>query len=278
MILFGKKYAVMDEMALEGGAGGGGPAAGAEGAAAPEFTASMALNSVTETPEDKANAAAVAALANEASGWVDPGKGSVSYEKTGDAALDVALDFVARAGFSHSHPAVIAAASGDFGLLAAALAEKGVAGWEQHLGLAKEAYGRFQGQAAEKNAQIKAACLHATDGDEQMWADTLAWGSANAEPHEKEQVNAALAAGGIQAEAMAAYLVSQYRSASGVTYNPTAKAVNANAAGAGAGAGTYALSPAQYSAEVAKLRQGGRQVDGSPEYKALQQRRAAFRG
>jgi hypothetical protein len=273
MIRFGKHYTLMDEAGDASTAGGA-----VTQAAAPEFTASLALASTTATPEDSAKAAVVQQLATENAGWVDPAKATVSYEKTGDAALDVALDFLGRAGFSHHHPAVTAAANGDFSLLGAALAEKGVQGWEQHLGLAKEAYGRFQGEAAQKNEDIKAACLHAADGDQKTWDDTLAWASANADPHEKGPINEALAQGGVVAQAMAAFLVTQYRSASGVTYNPTAKAVNPNAAGSGAPTGAGPLSPAAYAGEVAKLRKSGQQVEGSREYAALQQRRLAFRG
>jgi hypothetical protein len=242
----------------------------------PEAKVALPLASEAVTPEQAAERAQAAEL--EKGGWVDPSKGAVSFEKTGDAGLDVALDFIGRAGFTANHPAVQAAAQGEFSLLAAALAEKGVTGWEQHLNLAKEAQGRFAEQEKAKSAAIYDACLHAAGGDEKVWAETLEWASANAEPAEKEAINTALASGGVLAEAVSQWLVNSYRGAPGVTISPQASAVNAAVvAGAGAAAGNGPLSPAEYAREVAKIRQQG-SIEGSREYAALQARRAMYRG
>ncbi|MBU9528229.1 hypothetical protein [Burkholderia multivorans] len=285
MIRFGKHAVLMDEAAdgMTGAAGGGGVAdsgvtAGAAADAGQEFSISLDVTSTHETPEEKQARELGAQLEREGNGWVDPAKGIVTYERTGDPALDMALDFIGKAGYSHSHPAVQAALNGNFDLLSAELAAKGISGWEQHLALGKSAYEKHVKEQAAKTAEIKQLCIAAA-GDEKTWTDTLAWASQNAEPHEKEQVNAALAQGGIVAEAMSAYLVHAYRNASGVTVTPQRSAVNPNAASARAGAqGAGPLSPSQYAAEVAKLRASGRPIEGTPEYAALQKRRAMYRG
>src|SRR5690606_29641493 len=67
-------------------------------------------------------------------------EGEIEFEATGDPGLDYALSFIARAGIDDQHPAFIAAANGDFGLLKATLAEKGLPGWEQAIALGEKAY------------------------------------------------------------------------------------------------------------------------------------------
>lgn len=278
---FRKRFPLMDEVAVDGGQSGGSGGFDENAEHENEHVAELALNSTKSDPAAEAAAAQAAAVADalnkEADGWVDPSKGSVAFDATGDAGLDVALAFVAKAGFTHHHPAVQAAAKGDFSLLSAALAAKGVPGWEQHVALAKDGYARAQTEVKAHNEAIKTVCL-AVAGDQATWDATLAWGSANADAEEKGPINAALAQGGIVGEAMAAYLVQQYK-ASNSTRSPTRSAVNpSKAASVVGGAGSGPLSPADYSKAVAALRGTGKQVDGSPEYKALQQRRSQYRG
>ncbi|WP_321932627.1 hypothetical protein [Burkholderia cenocepacia] len=284
MIRFGKRMVLMDEAVGDGSAASAGGSSGFDmnaeqgPAAGQPVQISLGATSTQHTHDEQKSLEVGAQLVNEGNGWVDPSKGVVSYEKTGDAALDMALDFIGKAGYSHSHPAVQAALSGNFDLLSAELAAKGITGWEQHLALGKSAYEKHSQAEAAKTEEIKQLCIGAA-GDEKTWADTLAWASQNADADEKEPINAALAQGGIVAEAVAQFLVGAYRNASGVTIAPQKSAVNPNAASARAGAqGAGPLSPAQYAAEVAKLRQGGRQVEGTREYAALQQRRAMYRG
>src|ERR1700685_3499349 len=113
---FLQRAVFMNEMAGEGGEGGAAGAAGAEAAAAaPEFTASLEFSSTSQTHEEAAAAAATSALTSESQGWIDLCTGQCAFDKTGDAALDVALGFLAQHGYSHHHPAVQAAAKGDFG-------------------------------------------------------------------------------------------------------------------------------------------------------------------
>jgi len=246
-------------------------------AAAPAAAVSTTIEApaaTTAAPAPAAAATATPATPAPAAATEAP----ITFEPTGDSALDVALGFLGRNGFDIANPAMQAAVGGDFTLLMAQLAEKGVPGWEQHLALAKEAYERHTAKESAKTESIQSICLNATGGDAEEWSNVLGWASTNAEPEEKAAVNSALAAGGVMAEAMAAYLVAGYRGNPGTTVEGKS-AVNANAAAGKASTSNGPLSPAEYAAEVGKLsqRSGGR-VEGSPEYKQLQARRAAYRG
>ena len=202
----------------------------------------------------------------------------VRYEPTGDSNLDLALAFVGKHGLGPEHPAIVAATKGDFGPLRAMMAEKNVPGWEAHIALAEKGYADHVRAEAEKTVAIQQICVNAAGG-EQEWSDVLAWASANAEPHEKEAVNAALAQGGVVAEAMAAFLVNGYRNAPGTSYSPRESAVKPDAARGAATASGGALSPSEYGRAVAELRARlGTKFDQSQEYRQLQQRRAMYRG
>jgi len=203
---------------------------------------------------------------------------AVTYQPTGDANLDLALAFVGKHGLGPEHPAIVAATQGDFGQLKALLAEKGVPGYEAYVALAEKGYQDNLAREAEKVQAIRQIVVQAA-GDEATWNETLAWASANAEPDEKEAVNAALSQGGVVAEAMAAFLVNQYHSATGTTYAPAAPVVKPEAARGAANPSGGALSPVEYGKAVAELRRTrGETFEQSPEYRALQVRRAAWRG
>jgi len=203
---------------------------------------------------------------------------AVTYQPTGDANLDLALAFVGKHGLAPEHPAMVAATQGDFGQIKALLAEKGVPGFEAYVALAEKGYQDVLAREAEKVAAVQQIVTQAA-GDEAAWGATLAWASANAEPDEKEAVNAALAQGGVVAEAVAAFLVNQYRAATGTTYAPAAPAVKQEAGRGAGGASSGALSPADYGKAVMELRRTkGAYFEESAEYRQLQARRAAWRG
>jgi len=203
----------------------------------------------------------------------------VEYEPTGDANLDMALAFVGKHGLDPDHPVMEAAFHGDFAPIRAVLAEKGIQGYEAYLALAEKGWQDQQARQAEKVQAVQQIVVQAAGGDEGLWADTLAWASENAEPHEKEAANAAFEQGGLAAEAMAAFLVNQYRSASGTTYTPTATAIQPDAARGAASAAGGALSPVEYGKAVADLRRTrGVYFEETAEYRQLQARRAAWRG
>lgn len=200
-----------------------------------------------------------------------------TYEPSGDVGLDMALAFVGKAGLSGDHPAMQAAAEGDFTILKAALAQKGTPGWEQMVALGEAAYARTQ--AADKaKGEALVSLVHEVAGGKEEWAAIQKWAGANATPEEKLQINGLLNQGGVAAKGAVQYLASAYARAANVVVEP--KDGTANAARIpGESATNGPLSPKAYGAEVQKLntKLGGR-LEGSKEYEALQRRRAAYVG
>jgi hypothetical protein len=202
----------------------------------------------------------------------------ITYNPTGDAGLDMALGFVGKLGLSPTHPAMAAAQNGDFGMLKAHLASLGdkATGWQQYVALAEQAHATGKVAADAKHAENLALVQEAAGGPEQ-WTAIQKWAAENAEPHERESVNAALKQGGIAAKAMVQYLAGLYNRAPGTVVapasatNPAAKAQTSSQEGG-------ALTAAQYAKEVQAARvKLGFNFDGSREYQSLQARREAGR-
>ncbi len=203
------------------------------------------------------------------------------YHETGDPALDVALDFIGRLGIGPEDPAIVAATEGKFELLEAKLAVLGdkATGWERHVALAKDAYQRSTEAATARTNEIATAVNNVASAANVSWADVQKWASANADPAEKQAINAMLTADKIQARMAAQALVSAYTQAAGTTVEPR-PAVNNTAAG-GNPTDTSALSPRQFAEAVNALaRTSGSDAvnSNSPEYQALVARRLAYRG
>lgn len=204
----------------------------------------------------------------------------IQYNPTGDAALDMALGFVGKLGITPDHPAMKAAANGDHSLLKAHLASLGdkAKGWEQYVALAEKSHADGKTQAEAKSAATT-QLVHDAAGGAEAWGEIQTWAKANAEPHERTEVNAALKAGGMQAQAMVAYLKGLYEGASGTTITPAAAVkpgVKPNAAGA-----TGDITAREYSQQVSALRgKLGSGFEASPQYAELQNRRtrSAARG
>ena len=196
----------------------------------------------------------------------------VTYEPTGDRGLDMALAFIGKQGLAGDHPAVQAAADGDFTLLKAELAQKGVQGYAEFIELGEQAYARTQ----EKNkAQAETArkAIHDTAGGAESWAAIQAWASANASPEEKAEINLQLNKGGLAAKAAVVYLSNAYSKAGNVSQEP---ADVSKGGGKPASTGTGDISAADYSAAVKALNvklKGN--LEGNPEYEALNNRRLA---
>lgn len=206
---------------------------------------------------------------------VDDG-GAVEYEKTGDVSLDMALDFMGKAGIGADHPAMQAAAKGDFAILKATLAAKGTQGWEQFVALGESAFARTQEQAAAKATALKDMVYKAAGGQAE-WNNVQQWASSNATPEEKAEINALLNKGGLAAKGAVKYLVDAYSRANNVVVNPADPTANAIRGGM-PNANTGPLSAKEYSAAVQQLnvKLGGR-LEGSPEYESLQKRRSMGR-
>ena len=203
----------------------------------------------------------------------------VEYNRTGDPGLDMALGFIGKFGIGPEHPGMVAAKNGDFGILKATFATMGdkAKGWEQYLDLGQASYQRTA-ETNKARAEKDRGAIEAAVGGAAAWAAIQSWAATNAEPHEREEVNAALAKGGLVAKAMANHLANLFERSAG-TRPPTAKAYSDNAAAATSKGNAFALSPREYTAEVEKLysKMGGRMTE-SAEYRSLQARRQSWRG
>jgi hypothetical protein len=188
----------------------------------------------------------------------------------------MALSFLGKNGYSPDHPAMVAAADGNFGLLKAELAAKGIAGWAEHLALGEEAYTKTKAEHDARAAKDKAAIFDLVGGEKQ-WGEIQQWASANAEPAERDAINAAMQSGGIVAKATAKYLADLHARAAGTTVEPAnvGSIVQANAAPS-----SGALNPEAYKMAIRDLKAkiGSTNLDAHPEYLALQARRRAWKG
>ena len=198
-----------------------------------------------------------------------------SYDPTGDAGLDYALNFVGKLGYGDTHPAIMAAQKGDFSLIRAELATKGVAGSDAVLALAEQAYTRFAAEDAKKSQELAGFAAQAA-GSAENWAVVRAWAAAEATPQEKAQVNAAIAQGGLVAQGVISQLVNLYQQKHTL---PKDAAPVAKPGAVGSAAPTAGPMTAQaYAQAVEQLRQKyGSNTDSTPEYAALQSRRLAAR-
>jgi hypothetical protein len=197
-----------------------------------------------------------------------------TYEKTGDTGLDYALNYVGRLGFGPEHPAVAAATAGNFGILKAELAALGTKapGYAEVVALAEEAFAKGNAKKADAAKAVSAYAVQAAETPER-WSEIQKWASANADPAEKAEINAAFAAGGLRARTAVDYLVKCYDKSTGAVKSPKA-AARADAAPQSAPV-AGPLSATEYSAEVQKLmrERKGKDIGDSPAYKALQARR-----
>lgn len=207
----------------------------------------------------------------------EDGDGDVVYEPTGDVGLDLALDFVGKAGIPSNHPAMVAASEGDFSILKATLAAKGVQGWEQFVALGEQAYQKTVAATEAKSKALREA-VHKEAGGAEEWGAIQKWAGANATPEEKAEINNLLNQGGLQAKLAVQYLVSAYGRANNVTREPKDPTANASRGGL-PGTNDGPLSPKEYAEAVRSLNNklNGR-LEGSREYDQLQRRRAAYRG
>ena len=198
-----------------------------------------------------------------------------SYDPTGDAGLDYALNFVGKLGYGDTHPAIIAAQKGDFSLIRAELATKGVAGSDAVLALAEQAYTRFAAEDAKKSEELAGFAAQAA-GSAENWAVVRAWAAQEATPQEKAQVNAALAQGGLVARGVISQLVALYQQKH--TLPKDAADVAKPGAVGTAAASNEPMTAKAYAQAVEALRQKlGNRTEGSPEYAALQSQRLAAR-
>lgn len=197
------------------------------------------------------------------------------YTPTGDPGLDLALEFVGKLGYGPQHEAIVAAQSGDFAKLEAALKAQGdkARGHERLINLAKQSFERGVEKSKTAEAETRKVVYEAAGGEKQ-WADIQAWAAANADPAEKEQINTMLQAGGLQARLAVQGLAQLYNAQ--LKTKPPASALKPGATTTPASSG--ALTSQEYAKEVQTLRNKlGPSFDQSPDYAALQARRRASR-
>ena len=198
-----------------------------------------------------------------------------AYDPTGDAGLDYALNFVGKLGYGDTHPAIQAAQKGDFSLIRAELATKGVAGSDAVLALDEQAYTRFAAEDAKKSEELAGFAAQAA-GSAENWAVVRAWAAQEATPQEKAQVNAALAQGGLVAQGVISQLVNLYQQKH--TLPKDAAAVAKPGEAGTAAPSNEPMTAKAYAQAVEALRQKlGNRTEGSPEYAALQSQRLAAR-
>ena len=229
-------------------------------------------------PPAAAPAAAPAVLLDAPAEGVTPNPDTsqeFSYDPTGDAGLDYALNFVGKLGYGDTHPAIIAAQKGDFSLIRAELATKGVAGSDAVLALAEQAYTRFAAEDAKKSEELAGFAAQAA-GSAENWAVVRAWAAQEATTQEKAQVNAALAQGGLVAQGVISQLVALYQQKH--TLPKDAADVAKPGAVGTAAPSTEPMTAKAYAQAVEALRQKlGSRTEDSPEYAALQSQRLAAR-
>lgn len=200
------------------------------------------------------------------------------FEPTGDAGLDLAASWITGLGLNAESPEVVAFLQGNSAFLKAKLASMGdkARGWEQYIALGEQGLSAIQTAATEK-ASATAATVHEVAGGEEQWNAIAKWAGENADPAEKEAINAMFDQGGIHARAAAMLLVNLYNHASGTVVEPASATA---AAPASAAAQTGALSPADYRTAISELsaKIGAANVQDSPEYATLVARRRAYRG
>lgn len=197
------------------------------------------------------------------------------YDPTGDAGLDYALNFVGKLGYGDTHPAIEAARGGDFSLLRAELATKGVAGADAVMALAEQAYTRFAAEDAKKSEELVGFAAQAA-GSAENWAVVRAWAAQEATPQETTQVNAALSQGGLVAHGVIRQLVALYQQQH--TLPKDAADVARPGAVGTAAPSSEPMTAKAYAQAVEALRQKlGSRTEDSPEYAALGAQRLAAR-
>lgn len=192
------------------------------------------------------------------------------FAQSEDQGLNYSLAFLARNGFTADNPAVDAAMGGDFSLLKAELAAKGVAGWEQALGLGEQAYGRAVTAQKEKQAEVGKVVLSIAEESGVDWEEAVAHIGKSASDAEKTTLNN-LMADPATARIAAAFITGQFLQTGTSERDPVA-AVGASTAPANQGQGGK-ITRREYTEKMRELR--GKMGDGyinSPEAQALYNR------
>lgn len=195
----------------------------------------------------------------------------IEQYSTDKPALSIALGFLRDAGINPTDPAFqVAETDGDFELLKAILASKGLPGTDQMLAILEGEVNTHLDAVQEREdrtTQLVSEVL----GDQQE--AVFEWARSNATPEEQETINNMLHDGGVAALGAALALQQLYGQGNNTkpAVNPVSQSKPSTGSGGPLDARTFA---AETAALASKLRGDPR---GSSEYAALQQRRAAGR-
>lgn len=245
------------------------------------------MSDTTNTPGEGADAAAQAAAAAEAAKTSTlPAAGDLQVRTqteyvltpSGDPATDLAFKFLATNGITPGTAAWDAAQKGEFAVVKAALAEKGVKGGAEYVAILEDKANKAVESAKAKQLAVQSA-VHTAVGGQEAWTTIKAWVAEHASDDELEAVNAALKGSPFMAKVMAEGLKARYERATGTadsagdgqgrfTQMPPTRAAAAPA--------NKVLSAAEYQSEIAALqRKLGHRMESSPEFAAIRARRQA---
>lgn len=187
-----------------------------------------------------------------------------------DPGLNYAMKFLAGNGFNAGDPAVAAAFEGDFSLLKAELAQKGIAGWEQALGLAEQSYERHVKENDAKAAKVGELVGGIAEAMGVDWEAAVGHVSKSASSEEKSALNTLLS-DPATAHIAARFIAGSFIESGDTEIEPAARATGAEAKSIQTPAGGP-LSRQEYTAELAKLRRAV-----GPDYMSTPQAAALFR-
>ncbi len=199
------------------------------------------------------------------------------HEATGNAAYDLAMSVFAAKGFSPDHEAFLPASNGDFTLLEKFVKDNGID--STYLDLAKQAHQQITAHQKEVHGKTIEEVMTLVGGTDR-WQKVTDWVKQTADPKELEEWSAELEAGGKRSVAAAKYLSDLFaQHGENVVTGKPSTPFNPDAS-SGASSNSAPLSPAEFKAEQSKLIEkiGYSRLEDSEEYKALQQRRLAWRG
>lgn len=201
----------------------------------------------------------------------------VEYAPTGDAGLDLALQFVGELGFGPERADMKAAMSGDFSLLEKSLKDLGATakGYERSIAVAKQSYKNIiDGRKAKEDTVLKAITDAA--GGVPQWNAVHEWVATEATAEQKADITAAFKAGAFAAGAMARQLTEMYKASGKSTIAP--KSAVKETAGTVPDTSGGALSPQQYKEEVRRLEtKYGYRLQDTDEYRNAVARRRLYR-
>lgn len=198
-----------------------------------------------------------------------PAPAIVEYAPTGDAALDIALEYIGQQGLGPDSEEVKLATSGDFTKLRAKLGPGG----EKFVKLAEQAHAAKVSADKAKDAEILST-VHAAAGGEQTWNAVLAWAGKEATPEQRTEINRVINLGGLAAASLASQLTQEYhRKAPKV-----GKSAVPSDAPSSKGEPQGTMTRADYMKALTSLRgKVGANFEASPQYRELNARYFAGR-